>query len=277
MPSFETFSATTIAAGVWPETAASVVLPPAPEVQQAAGIADAWPPGFRLSVVMPVYNECRTIEEIMSRVLALEVPKQLIVVDDGSSDGTRERLADWACHPDVRVILHQENRGKGAALRTGLAMAEGHVIAIQDADLEYDPSELIGLVEPILAGEADVVYGSRFFDGRPPGQLRRHRWANALLTMLSNWLTGLSLTDMETGHKVFRREALSGLRIEQDRFGVEPELTAKIARRGCRVIELPISYVGRNASEGKKIRLRDALDAVGCILRYGWLPAARQP
>lgn len=266
----------------WPDPAAGVVvLPstptqladsrPATNEQAAEQQAHRWPPGFRLSVVMPVYNECRTIDEIISRVLALDVPKELIVVDDGSVDGTRDRLADWACHPEVRVLLHAENRGKGAALRSGLAAADGQVIAIQDADLEYDPAQLPGLIDPILAGQADVVFGSRFFNGRPAGQLRRHRWANALLTTLSNWLTGLSLTDMETGHKLFRREAVAGLKIEQDRFGVEPELTAKIARRGCRVLEVPITYVGRDFAQGKKIRFRDALDAVWCILRYGWL------
>jgi glycosyltransferase involved in cell wall biosynthesis len=174
------------------------------------------------------------------------------------------------------VILHAKNQGKGAALRTGLAAAQGTVIAIQDADLEYDPAQLLSLVEPILLGEADVVFGSRFLHGRPAGQLRRHRWANALLTGLSNWLTGLSLTDMETGHKLFRREAIAGLVIEQDRFGVEPELTAKLARRGCRVLELPITYVGRNFEQGKKIRFRDAIDAVWCILRYGWIARAHR-
>ncbi|HEX4148139.1 MAG TPA: glycosyltransferase family 2 protein [Pirellulales bacterium] len=243
--------------------------PPKPEPSPAQGEqAGRWPEGFLLSIVMPVYNERPTIDEIIARVLRLAVPLELIVVDDGSSDGTRERLAAWVERPGVRIVLHPQNAGKGAALRTGLARAQGEIIAVQDADLEYDPAELLALLEPILAGEADVVFGSRFMQGRPAGQLRRHRWANALLTGLSNWLTGLSLTDMETGHKLFRRESIHGLKIEQDRFGVEPELTAKLARRGCRVIELPISYAARDYSQGKKIRFRDALDAVWCILRY---------
>jgi len=266
---------TTAPAAVWTASAPERPAPAAAGMPVESHPLGRWPPGFRLSVVMPVFNERRTIDEIVARVLALDVPKQLLIVDDGSSDGTREQLAAWGRHADVRVILHANNQGKGAALRTGLAAADGTVIAIQDADLEYDPAQLLSLVEPIILGEADVVFGSRFLHGRPPGQLRRHRWANALLTGLSNWLTGLSLTDMETGHKLFRREAIAGLTIEQDRFGVEPELTAKLARRGCRVLELPITYVGRNFAQGKKIRFRDALDAVGCIVRYGWL-ARRQ-
>lgn len=253
---------------IWPGSVTQSAPPPATGKPAQNPPAGRWPPGFRLSVVMPVFNERRTIDEIVSRVVVLDVPKELLIVDDGSSDGTREQLAAWAGHADVRVILHAKNQGKGAALRTGLAAAQGTVIAIQDADLEYDPAQLLSLVEPILLGEADVVFGSRFLHGRPAGQLRRHRWANALLTGLSNWLTGLSLTDMETGHKLFRREAIAGLVIEQDRFGVEPELTAKLARRGCRVLELPITYVGRNFEQGKKIRFRDAIDAVWCILRY---------
>jgi glycosyltransferase involved in cell wall biosynthesis len=254
---------------LWGQPAIPLVAPTGEPRHPDVSPARRWPPGFQLSIVMPVYNERATIDEIISRVLRLDVPKELIIVDDGSSDGTREQLAAWSELSDVRVILHPGNLGKGAALRTGLAQAQGEVIAIQDADLEYDPGELLALVEPILAGEADAVFGSRFLNGHPPGQLHRHRWANALLTGLSNWLTGLSLTDMETGHKLFRREAIRGLEIEQDRFGIEPELTAKLARRGCRVIERPISYVARDYSQGKKIRFRDALDAVWCILRYG--------
>jgi glycosyltransferase involved in cell wall biosynthesis len=272
MPTVDTFFSpeTTVPAAAWPGPASGPLAPAAADKPVERRPSGRWPVGFRLSVVMPVFNERRTIDEIVSRVLALDVPKELLIVDDGSSDGTREQLAAWAGHADVRIILHPKNQGKGAALRTGLAAAQGQVIAIQDADLEYDPSQLLSLVEPIILGEADVVFGSRFLNGRPAGQLRRHRWANTLLTSLSNWLTGLSLTDMETGHKLFRREAVAGLQIEQDRFGVEPELTAKLARRGCRVLELPIAYKGRNFAEGKKIRFRDALDAVGCILRYWW-------
>ncbi len=226
------------------------------------------PPGFKLSVVMPVYNERRTIAEIVRRVQSVELPKELIIVDDASTDGTREMLAQIECQEGVRVHYHAANRGKGAALRTGMALATGDVVVVQDADLEYDPQEYVQLIRPIVEGTADVVYGSRFLDGRAEHQLLRHRLANALLTRLSNFFTRLNLTDMETCHKVFRRSLLSGLELEQERFGIEPELTAKIARRGARVVEVPIGYRARSHAEGKKIKLRDAFNALYCIARY---------
>ena len=226
------------------------------------------PPGFKLSVVMPVYNERQTIGEIVRRVQAVELPKELIIVDDASTDGTREMLAQLERQEDVRVFYHSANRGKGAALRTGLAQALGDVVVVQDADLEYDPQEYVRLIRPIVEGTADVVYGSRFLGGRAEHQLLRHRLANALLTRLSNFFTRLKLTDMETCHKVFRRSLLAGLELEQERFGIEPELTAKIARRGARVVEVPIGYRARSQAEGKKIKLRDAFNALYCIARY---------
>jgi glycosyltransferase involved in cell wall biosynthesis len=226
------------------------------------------PAGFKLSVVMPVYNERHTIGEIVRRVQAVELPKELIIVDDASTDGTREMLAQIDRQEGVRVYYHPTNRGKGAALRTGLAQATGDVVVVQDADLEYDPQEYVRLIRPVVEGTADVVYGSRFLVGRAEHQLLRHRLANALLTRLSNCFTRLNLTDMETCHKVFRRSLLTGLELEQERFGIEPELTAKIARRGARVVEVPIGYRARSHAEGKKIKLRDAFNALYCIARY---------
>ncbi|HEX4128613.1 MAG TPA: glycosyltransferase family 2 protein [Pirellulales bacterium] len=234
------------------------------------------PIGFRLSVLMPVYNERETVVQIIERVRSLPVPMELIVVDDGSTDGTRQLLEQMPRREGVKVMYHERNRGKGAALRTALTMATGDVAVIQDADLEYDPQECLRLLEPIVAGRADVVFGSRYLadDGtrrKCPGQSPAHRLANRLLTWLSNVFTGLRLSDMETCYKMFRRSALAGVQIEQDRFGVEPELTAKIARRGCRLIEMPIAYTARDKSQGKKIRLRDAFNAVWCIVRYSCL------
>ena len=226
------------------------------------------PVGFKVSVLMPVYNECGTIEEILRRVRAVPLPLEIIVVDDFSTDGTRQMLREMPPCANVRVLFHEHNQGKGAAVRTALAAATGDVVLIQDADLEYDPREYARLIEPIVAGWADVVYGSRFLGNGPGHPLFWHRQANRLLTLLSNWFTGLRITDMETCHKVFCREALEGISIQQDRFGLEPELTAKIARKRCRVVELPTSYQGRATSEGKKIGLKDAFNALWCIVRY---------
>lgn len=226
------------------------------------------PPQFRLSVVMPVYNERHTIRDIVRRVQAIDIPKELIIVDDGSTDGTAEVLEVLGSHPDIRVIFHGRNQGKGAALRTGIGYARGDVVLVQDADLEYDPADYPALLEPILNGRADVVYGSRFMGQDTGDQSTWHRLGNRLLTRLSNAFTRLNLTDMETGYKVFRREVLEGLTIEQDRFGVEPELTAKIARRRCRLCEVPVSYRGRSYAEGKKIGLPDAFQALWCMVRY---------
>lgn len=225
------------------------------------------PATFRLSVVVPVFNERDTVEELIGRVRRVPIPKQIIIVDDGSSDGTRELLAHLPPGDDLRVMLHPRNQGKGAAVRTGLEQASGDVVLIQDADLEYDPAQYPRLLEPIIAGRADVVYGSRYL-GDIEGQALRHRLANKLLTTASNLLSDLRLTDMETCYKVLRRDVLGGLRIEQNRFGIEPELTAKLARRGARIEEVPIAYRSRDKAHGKKIGLRDALEALWCIVRY---------
>jgi glycosyltransferase involved in cell wall biosynthesis len=222
-----------------------------------------------VSVVIPVYNERETIAEIVDRVRAVGVHKEIVIVDDFSLDGTRDVLLELARQPDVTVLMHGYNRGKGAALRTAFAMAEGDVIVIQDADLEYDPNDYPRLLAPIERGETDVVYGSRFLEHAEQDPSRLHRLGNWLLTALSNWYTGQRLTDMETCYKVFRREVLAGIRIEQNRFGFEPELTAKLSRLGHEIIEVPITYHARSYAEGKKIGLRDALNALWCIVKYG--------
>ncbi|MCE9544571.1 MAG: glycosyltransferase family 2 protein [Planctomycetia bacterium] len=222
-----------------------------------------------VSVVMPVFNERATIATVIHRVLAVAMPKELIVVDDGSTDGTREELARLAERLPIRVLYHTHNQGKGAALRTGFAAAQGDIVAIQDADLEYDPAELPLLVKPIALGCCDVVYGSRYLAPSLNDPSRMHRWGNRLLTGLSNLFTRQNLTDMETCYKVFRREALAKLTLKQNRFGCEPELTAKLARRGLRIYEMPIAYQGRSWAEGKKIGVRDGISAIWCIIRYG--------
>lgn len=226
------------------------------------------PADFKLTILMPVFNEKRTIQEIIARVRALPLPKEVIVVDDGSTDGTRELLKGIRSDRELKVVFHSHNQGKGAALRTALRHARGDVVVIQDADLEYDPREFLRLIRPIVENQADVVYGSRFLHGKPAKQTFRHWLANRLLTALSNLATDLELTDMETCQKVFRRSALYDIDIKQNRFGVEPELTAKVARRGHRFVELPIAYDSRDVSEGKKIGLKDAFNALWCIFRY---------
>jgi glycosyltransferase involved in cell wall biosynthesis len=228
------------------------------------------PEGFKLSVVIPVYNEERWIREVVRRVQAVPIPKELVIVEDCSTDRTRDVLRELE-GGNVRVFYQPHNQGKGAALRRGFQEATGDVVLVQDADLEYDPSEYPRLIQPILDDRADVVYGSRFI-----GETHRvlyfwHYVANKALTLLSNMFTNLNLTDMETCYKVFRREVLRGLRLRSDRFGFEPEITAKIARRrkpAWRVYEIPISYAGRTYEEGKKIGLKDAFNAFYCILRY---------
>jgi glycosyltransferase involved in cell wall biosynthesis len=223
--------------------------------------------GFTLSVVMPCFNERATIEEILRRVRAAPFEKEIVVVDDGSSDGTREILKRLEQPLGLRLIFHEENRGKGAALRSGFAAATGDAVVIQDADLEYDPQDYPELLAPIRDGRADVVFGSRFQEGRN-GSSRWHYACNRLLTFLSNLFTDLDLTDMETCYKAFRADVARRLTIRSRRFGVEPELTAGVARLRCRVFEVPVRYHGRDVAHGKKIRARDALDAVWSIVRF---------
>ncbi|HEY6415010.1 MAG TPA: glycosyltransferase family 2 protein [Acidimicrobiales bacterium] len=221
-----------------------------------------------LSVVIPCYNESATVEAVIEQVLATPYTAEVIVVDDGSTDGTRDILARIS-HPSVRVLLQPHNQGKGAALRRGFAEATADYVVVQDADLEYDPAEFGPLVQPLVDGLADVVYGSRFISSRPHRVLYFwHSVGNRFLTTLSNMFTNLNLTDMETCYKVFRREVIQSVVIEEDRFGFEPEVTAKVARAGWRVYEVGISYNGRTYAEGKKIGWRDGFRAVWCILRF---------
>jgi glycosyltransferase involved in cell wall biosynthesis len=240
-----------------------------------------YPPSLTLSVVVPVYNERATIREILHRIQQVPIRKEIIAVDDFSTDGTREILHDIECQASradgnidtlnsVRVVYHNRNRGKGAALRTGFANVTGSIVIVQDADLEYNPEEYPTLIEPIFDGRADVVFGSRFI-----GETHRvlyfwHYVGNKLLTMTSNMLTGLNLTDMETCYKVFRREVIEQLAptLKSNRFGFEPEITAKIGRRSFRVYEVPVSYSGRSYDEGKKIGWKDGVQALWCMVRY---------
>jgi len=238
-----------------------------------------------LSVVVPVYNERDTWRKLLDRVRAVQLPgvdKQIILVDDGSTDGTRRQLTELAGSEthrgNVQVLFHDINRGKGAALRTGFAAATGDVIIIQDADLEYDPNDYHRLLEPVLAGRADVVYGSRFLvPGAAKGGRSRNYLANKFLTWLSNAVTGLRLTDMETCYKVFSSHVLKRIRLRQDRFGFEPEITARLAGLGVRVLEVPISYAGRSKTEGKKIGFTDGLQAIWCIFKYGLTARLKRP
>ena len=220
-----------------------------------------------LSVVMPVYNEATTIEEIIRRVLAVPIRTQLIVVDDCSTDGTRDRLAGLQRELGFTLLFQPENRGKGAALRTGFGSACGDLVVIQDADLEYSPEEFPDLIELICQGRADVVYGSRFL-GRHRVFLFTHYLGNRLLTFLTNVLYNTMLTDMETCYKVMRTEVLRSMTLRSNGFGIEPELTAKIFKRGYRVYEIPITYDGRGYDEGKKIGWRDGVVALWVLLRY---------
>ena len=223
-----------------------------------------------LSVIIPCYNECASIRQIVQALRDGPVRSlEIIAVDDGSTDGTREILRDELEPAGVRVVLHPSNQGKGAALRTGFAMATGAIVVVQDADLEYDPRDFPQLLQPILDGKADVVYGSRFMGGQAHRVVYFwHMIGNSFLTLLSNMLTNINLTDMETCYKAFRREVIQAIRIEEDRFGFEPEITAKVAHRGCRIYEVGISYSGRTYAEGKKIGWKDGLSALRCILKY---------
>jgi glycosyltransferase involved in cell wall biosynthesis len=229
------------------------------------------PEGFLLSVVMPIYNERHTVSEAIRRVRGCGIPCELILVDDGSTDGTREILAGFANDPDVVVVLHERNQGKGAALRTGFMRATGHVVVVQDADLEYHPSDFARLLQPIVEGEADVVFGSRFIGDSHRVLYFWHSAGNKLITLLSNVFTNLNLTDVETCYKMFRRELIQQIAptLKENRFGIEPELTAKLAKiPGVRIYERPISYSGRTYAEGKKIGWRDGVRALWCILKY---------
>lgn len=225
---------------------------------------------MKLTVVIPAYNEAATIAELISRVHAVEVPKEIIVVDDGSTDGTAEVLAGLQqSYANLRILIQPRNRGKGAALRLGFQNATGDYVLVQDADLEYDPAEYPVLLKPLVDGKADVVYGSRFLTTKEHRVLFFwHSVGNRLLTLTSNMFTNLNLTDMETGFKVFRREVIQSIKLEQNRFGFEPEVTVKIARMKLRIYEIGISYYGRTYEEGKKIGWKDGVKALWCIVRY---------
>jgi len=225
----------------------------------------------KLSVVIPVYNEQATIRELYACVKAVDIEKEIIFVDDYSTDGSREILQGFA-DDSTRIVLHDRNMGKGAALRSGFRHVTGEIVIIQDADLEYDPAQYPKLIQPILEGKADVVYGSRFITG----DYRRvlffwHMVGNKLLTLMSNLFTNLNLSDMETCYKVFRRDVLDRITIEEDRFGFEPEITAKLAKLKLRIYEIGISYAGRTYAEGKKIGWKDGLSALRCIIKYNLL------
>jgi glycosyltransferase involved in cell wall biosynthesis len=224
---------------------------------------------LHLSVIVPVFNEKATVLPLLEKVLAVAIDKEVIIVDDGSTDGTREILRAFQ-HPDVRIVFHEKNQGKGAAIRTAVREVRGDITLIQDADLEYSPDEYPRLLKPIEEGVADVVYGSRFLGGERRALLFTHAIGNKFLTFLSNAFTNLNLTDMETCYKVFRTEILKSITIKSNRFNFEPEITAKIAKRRARVVEIPISYWGRDYSEGKKIGWKDGVSALVTIVRF-WM------
>ena len=224
---------------------------------------------MKLSVLMPVYNEIRTIDQILRLVADVPIEKEIVVVDDGSTDGTRDVLAQWNGRAGVRVILHERNKGKGGALRTALAAAKGEILLIQDADLEYDPTEYPSLLRPIESGRADAVFGSRF-RGSAENRVQNfwHTVGNRALTLISNVVTDLNLTDMATCYKAFHRRVLPSLDIVQRGFGIDAEITVKLARGGFRIFEVPVSYYARSRAEGKKIRLIDGASALSALLRH---------
>lgn len=223
---------------------------------------------MKLSIVIPVYNENKTILEVLERVRNINLSKEIIVVDDGSTDGTREKLNSLPASEQIKIILQPRNLGKGAALRTGFEAVTGDIVIVQDADLEYDPGEYPMLIQPIVANKADVVFGSRFLGGPHRVLLFWHSVGNKILTLLSNMTTDLNLTDMETCYKVFRADVLNKIKLRENRFGFEPEFTAKVAKARCRIYEVPISYSGRDYNEGKKIGWKDGIAAFYFILRY---------
>jgi glycosyltransferase involved in cell wall biosynthesis len=223
---------------------------------------------MKLSIVIPVYNERHTILEVLKRVREVDLPKEIIVVDDCSTDGTREILRALPPSEDIKILFQPGNAGKGAALRAGFSQVSGDIVIVQDADLEYDPSEYPELIRPVLKNKADVVFGSRFLSGPHRVLYFWHYVGNRMLTTLSNMLTDLNLTDMETCYKVFRADLLKKIRFRENRFGFEPEFAAKVAKAGCRIYEVPISYNGRDYSEGKKIGWKDCLAALFIIVKY---------
>ena len=223
---------------------------------------------MRLSVIMPVYDEVATVRTILNRVRAIPIEKEIIVVDDGSTDGTRDVLREEANEESTRVLFHAQNQGKGAAVRTGIAEAVGDIILIQDADLEYDPRDYAALLAPIEEGRAKVVYGSRFLGGPRKAMLFWHAVGNKLLTLITNVLYDSILSDMETCYKVFSADVIKGLPLHAKRFELEPELTAKVLKRGHRIYEVPISYTGREFDEGKKISWRDGFRAIWTLIKY---------
>jgi glycosyltransferase involved in cell wall biosynthesis len=231
----------------------------------------------KLSVLIPVYNEARTIDQVLRLVSDVPIEKEIVVVDDGSVDGTREILQRWDGRRGVRVVLHPRNLGKGRAVRTALGQARGDILVIQDADLEYDPAEYPVLLRPIEAGRADVVYGSRFFGSSERRvQFFWHTVGNRLLTLVSNVFTNLNLTDMATCYKAFHRRVVPSLDLESKRFGVDAEFTVKVSRAGFRIFEVPISYFGRSQAEGKKIRLKDGFSALGALVKHSFAAGPRQ-
>jgi glycosyltransferase involved in cell wall biosynthesis len=223
---------------------------------------------MKLSVVIPVYNEKSTILELLDRVRSVDISKEIIIVDDCSTDGTREVLQSLPASDNLKIIYQSQNAGKGAALRTGFAAVTGDIVVIQDADLEYNPAEYPNLIQPILANKADVVFGSRFLNGPHRVLLFWHSVGNRILTMLSNMFTDLNLTDMETCYKVFRADVLGKIQLHENRFGFEPEFTAKISKAKCRIYEIPISYDSRDYSEGRKIGWKDGVAAIYFIFKY---------
>lgn len=226
---------------------------------------------MNLSVIIPVYNEVQNIREIIKRVQATKLAWEIVIVDDGSTDGTREFLKELDGQNQIRVVLHEQNQGKGAAVRTGFANAKGDIFLIQDADLEYDPRDYPAILKPIKEGIADVVYGSRFLGGPRRSTMFLHMIANKLLTLATNILYNNILTDMETGYKAFRREVLDGITIHSNSFNFEPEFTAKILKKKVRIFEVPITFNPRDYSDGKKIKLHDAFEAIWALLKYRFI------